>query len=508
MRLHLHTAWRLLIGVALIGLLPGCGQRGSVARPQASPSPEQRETWDAVYLKGSHVGCLHVVDRVRNEEGTERIETEADMTMSMERAGQPITIQTTRKCVEDSEGHLISFREEQQLGPSTAITTGQVEGDKLVITTTDGDHTRTNQIELPSDSGGPFAPEHSLRRQPMSPGERRSVRYFDPMVGAIATETLAAADYEQVELPSGTQKLLRIASTLTIQGQPQPIRGVRWADADGETLKAEVPGMRQVTYRTTKEQATPSRDVPAFDVFRETLVKLAEPFDAARTTREVRYAVELPEGDPAAIFAVGPTQQVKSTGPHTAEITVTSIDPLAPPVKGPIAATAEDREPSNLIQSDDSHIVKMAREAAGGAASPGDIAVALEEYVSRQMTAKRNYSTAFASAADVARTLEGDCTEHAVLLAALARASDIPARVAIGLVYSPRDQGFAYHMWTEMLLGGGCWVPLDATLGEGRVSADHLKLADSNLADRGGLTSFLPLAEVIGQLKIEVLEAR
>ena len=40
-----------------------------------------------------------------------------------------------------------------------------------------------------------------------------------------------------------------------------------------------------------------------------------------------------------------------------------------------------------------------------------------------------------ATAAEVARSREGDCTEHAVLLAALARARGIPARVAMGLVY-------------------------------------------------------------------------
>jgi hypothetical protein len=76
----------------------------------------------------------------------------------------------------------------------------------------------------------------------------------------------------------------------------------------------------------------------------------------------------------------------------------------------------------------------------------------------------------------------------------------------MGLVYSPGHQGFPYHMWTEVYLGR-CWVPLDATLGQGRVSADHLKLTDSNLADDTGVASVLPIVEVIGQLKIEVLEA-
>ena len=39
---------------------------------------------------------------------------------------------------------------------------------------------------------------------------------------------------------------------------------------------------------------------------------------------------------------------------------------------------------------------------------------------------EKDLSVGFATAADVARTAQGDCTEHAVLLAALLRASDIP----------------------------------------------------------------------------------
>ena len=76
---------------------------------------------------------------------------------------------------------------------------------------------------------------------------------------------------------------------------------------------------------------------------------------------------------------------------------------------------------------------------------------------------------------------EGDCTEHAVLLAALARSRGIPARVAIGLVYQPATQSFAYHMWNELWVGDH-WFPLDSTLGRGEIGAAHLKLSDSNLA--------------------------
>jgi hypothetical protein len=107
----------------------------------------------------------------------------------------------------------------------------------------------------------------------------------------------------------------------------------------------------------------------------------------------------------------------------------------------------------------------------------------------------------------VAETKEGDCTEHAVLLMALCRARKIPARGAMGLVYYPPLQGFAYHMWTEVWMEDR-WVPLDATLGNGGIGAAHLKLAHSNLKGSDKYSAFLPVHAVLGKLKLEVVDAR
>jgi len=110
----------------------------------------------------------------------------------------------------------------------------------------------------------------------------------------------------------------------------------------------------------------------------------------------------------------------------------------------------------------------------------------------------------FGRASEVARSREGDCTEHAVLLAALCRARGIPARVAMGLVHSEAAGGFAYHMWTECWLGGR-WMPLDATLGQGGIGAAHLKLGHSSLDGAAAIGSLLPSLRVVGGLSIRVL---
>ena len=178
--------------------------------------------------------------------------------------------------------------------------------------------------------------------------------------------------------------------------------------------------------------------------------------------------MQLASSNPAKVFANGLTRRVRSLDAHSAEITVHGVRPvdLAAADDKPIApADAEFTSANNVLQIDDPKIVAMAREAKGSETSPAKIPVALERYVHRVMTNK-NFTQAFATAAEVAESREGDCTEHAVLLAALARACGIPSRVAIGLVYVASAGGFGYHMWTEMYLGGQ-WVPFDAVMGRG-----------------------------------------
>src|SRR5262249_12940353 len=150
-------------------------------------------------------------------------------------------------------------------------------------------------------------------------------------------------------------------------------------------------------------------------------------------------------------------------------------------------------------------VVAHARAAANGRSNPGILAETMERYVQRKLT-KKNFSTAMASAAEVAETLSGDCTEHAVLLAAMLRARQIPSRIAVGLVYVEGPNAFGGHMWTEAWIGGE-WIPLDATLGRGGIAAAHLKMSDSSFADDAPapFAAFLPLVEVLGTMKIDVV---
>jgi len=105
---------------------------------------------------------------------------------------------------------------------------------------------------------------------------------------------------------------------------------------------------------------------------------------------------------------------------------------------------------------------------------------------------------------EIAGSLSGDCTEYAVLLAALIRSEGIPARVVVGFVYLTNPESFVPHMWTEARIDG-VWLPLDVTLAKGIVGLTHLKVADSALSDDigSGPVLFIPLLDFLGRATVE-----
>jgi transglutaminase-like putative cysteine protease len=113
---------------------------------------------------------------------------------------------------------------------------------------------------------------------------------------------------------------------------------------------------------------------------------------------------------------------------------------------------------------------------------------------------------ALAPADQVARNLEGDCTEFAMLTAAMCRAAGVPSRTAMGLIYADVRgmPAFSFHMWTEVAIDNR-WVPIDATLGKGYVGATHLKVTDHSWHETRTMTPLFPVLRVVGRLSIEVV---
>jgi hypothetical protein len=402
------------------------------------------------------------------------------------------------------DGQLLEFEYEMTAGGMKIA--GRAAADQFLLTVTTAGKTTTSALPRPADCGGFCAVNLSLERQPLQPGQKRTLTALMAGINKVATIELAARDFQRVTLPSGSYDLLAIdARTRFADGQS--IMATLWTDRTGQIIKNRSDEMNLESIRADKVSALEETDGGQLDLMSDLAVKIDKPLVRAHASRRIRYRVHLEGGDPASVFVSGPSQQLRSIDPHTAEITVVALRPGDFPPGTPKAdetAEADDLQPNNLIQSDDARVVAMAREAAGAETDPWKTALLLERYVNRIIT-KKDFAHAFTSAAEVAAHPEGDCTEHAVLLAALARARGIPARVAVGLVYVEASQSFGYHMWDEVFIGKH-WIPIDATLALGGIGGAHLKLAHSNLQGGSAYASFLPVMKVSGRLKIEVLE--
>jgi len=146
------------------------------------------------------------------------------------------------------------------------------------------------------------------------------------------------------------------------------------------------------------------------------------------------------------------------------------------------------------IESDAQEILDEARKIAGKDSDPVSVAGKLLGWVYHKVEKKPVVS--IPSALEVLRTRVGDCNEHATLLTALLRASGIPARLSVGLVYSRGK--FFYHAWTEAYLGS--WVSMDATLNQMPADATHIKLLEGNLDKQ------VEIAGLIGAIKLKVVD--
>jgi hypothetical protein len=513
---RLLLAVLILLGSGLAGCQDADDARSTSNKPTkiapevqnvANEGRQIDESWQANFLNAAKLGYGHtVVRKVAGADG-EAIRTEVTQHLRIQRFGQT-TEETLKFSAEDSpDGKPLSFHCEAAAMGLEA--TGQVTNGFLKLTTLTKGKSSASTIPWDEDTLGYFGLEDSLRRQPLKPGERRRVKWFQPLLHLVSDDALEALQEEDVDLLGETKRLLKIKCEGTLG--KQTIRRTLWTDDKGLVWKSANVESGEENFRTSEEVAR-KQDGKAFDLGLSTIVKVAKTLEKPHDTQRVVYRATLQHRNPAEVFPNCGSQSVKAIDEHTAEITVRRVSDSKPETiePAPVPPQPADSAANSLIQSDAKIIVKMADSLADDEQDPVKTAMAFERGVHEKLTNK-NFSTAFATAADVARTLSGDCTEHAVLLAALCRTRKIPARVAAGLVYVQANeerhmpQGFAYHMWTEAWLNNR-WVPLDATLGRGGIGAAHIKLSDTNLDGVSPLEALLPVMNVLGQLDLAVVE--
>ncbi|QDT63426.1 transglutaminase-like domain-containing protein [Calycomorphotria hydatis] len=476
----------------------------------AAPIPRQQDSWELVQLGGTRIGYTHMSIKPGPKPGL--VATHAETRLTLKRFGQKMQIVTVLKTVEEDEtGKLISFEHETRNPPaSIQRRSGRVEGEFLhFVREVDGQNT-ARQIPWKSDWKSPSWQQRILTKQMISPKETIKFLAFMPEFEKEATVTIAAKNGKQdVKLFDGSTESLLPVTVVSSLLPTMPVTA--YVNQQGEALVSEsmLVGQTMRLDRVSASEALEQIAGDELDIAVKTLVDVM-PLPRPHQTKKIVYRVTMESDDPTELLTTDPFQQVEREeggARNWCLVTVTAVELPTGPVQLAKGVPGEEYlQPNSHIQSDDAHVVEHARRAAGSETDPVRIALAMEKYVSRELRSK-NFSSGLATAAEVARSMEGDCTEHAVLLAAMLRTRKIPSRVAVGLVYLRGQGAMGAHMWTEAYLGDQ-WIPLDATLGNGGTGAGHLKLANSSFTDDGPapLETFLPVMEFLGRATVEVVK--
>ena len=206
---------------------------------------------------------------------------------------------------------------------------------------------------------------------------------------------------------------------------------------------------------------------------------------------------------------------LSSAIPNILILKVKQVEP--PDVDIPLPIRIDDpryTQRSQLLETTDELVERTAEDVVGVEKRAYFAARTLRNWVNQHIETK-SLDMGMLSAKETLLAKEGDCTEHAVLLAALTRAVGIPSRVAVGLVYVPENSQtlghFVYHMWTEVYIGNrdqGSWYPMDAAFDEVLPDATHIKLADSALTDMQDVARLSQrVAQFMGNIKIDVVKS-
>lgn len=337
------------------------------------------------------------------------------------------------------------------------------------------------------------------------------MRTLDPLSGLrIATTQRTGIAPEKVDVGGRTVDVFRMESVADIQ---PGVTTIEHLDENGDAVRMETQlgGFEVVISTSDRASVTGEPAGEAPELMASLFIKPSRPIAGAHSTRAARFVVRSTDGELPDIPSVG-YQKAERIDDGSVRVTVD----LA--TLGDALGEGESREgylkSTVYLDTKDPAVRTLAQR--GTATIEGRsakrAAEALRTLVHRHIRAK-DLSVGFATASEVARSGEGDCTEHAVLLAALLRVQRIPSRVVGGLIYADRFAGgqniFGYHAWTQALLpasdGTERWVDLDATLPGGRVySGAHIALSVSSLEDAGPVGGLADLAPLLGRLEIDV----
>ena len=433
--------------------------------------------WFTLSLAGEPCGSS-VTTVEESADGDGRIRTSSEVRMRLGRGTAMVTVAVASEFVETARGEPVSAEVRQEFGGGPAVPVRYA-----------------------------FGPDGVSVRE----GERTRV---EPRPDAAALPPAAAARFVKARLEAGAGEIsfrsidvesgLRVASirlgrigdaTRTVKGRLIPVRefsvtsdllevpGQEAYASDGVLVESVIRlgiGELRSTLADEAEARAALRNARA-EVLVRSFVPAAEPIRDARGRERLALVVTAKEGGPLPDLPSIGAQRAERTGPGAFAVEIETG-------RGSPAAPGEAADPAflaatSLIDHDAPEVRELrARALPEPGLDPRERAERLRRAVARAL-GRKDLASAFASASSAIRSGGGDCSEHAVALAALLRADGIPARIVGGLIYADSFAGerevWGWHVWTQALLpdgnAGSAWFDLDATLpGPRAFDAAHL----------------------------------
>ncbi|HET8942253.1 MAG TPA: transglutaminase-like domain-containing protein [Rudaea sp.] len=454
-----------------------------------------KDTWLSVLLDGRKIGNMHVERVVRDN----RVVTVQTMNVELDRAGIKVPLGTSETDTETLAGEPLAFSSRTSISGIASVVHGTRRPDgKFDVTSEVGGAKSNRVVEWPHNALLAEGLRLAEQRNGLIAGTKFTEWAFqvDSLDAVEIQSTIGKR--EPVELPDGTQLATQIEQIIHLPGSPT--KSVVWVDAGLNLKKLTLPMMGYELTMLACSQTCAQAPNQSADILSHALAHAPAAVSADALEHGLVISVSANDDGTALQFVQTDEQSVATHG-NTVTLRIAPLSPNAKPGRE-TPPQAADSQANDWLQSNAPVIRKLAEKAAGKAQTSAVQMHDLQEFVRRYIQNK-NLSIGYASALEVANKPEGDCTEHAVLLAALGRALGIPTRVVYGLAYTDHyaggDHVFVPHAWTQAWVNGR-WQSFDAALPG--FDAGHIALSYGD----GDPWRFFAGMDTLGRMRIDSVE--
>jgi len=463
----------------------------------------QSETeYYAIFLDGKKIGHSTRTRRVTGG----RVVTIETAKMTVGRGQLPMTVSQSETCIETDKGEPLGFESVQDFGLMAQKTKGTVAPDgKLTVTTIFSGKEQVRTLDWPEGALMAEGLRLLTEKMGLSAGVSYQQKLFIPAMLEATTVNVTVGQTAKVDLLGRVVPLTELTTTLS--ALTGPVTTISYVDRRLRSLKTITPVMGMTVEMIACNKAFALSENDVVDFLAKTILPSPVPLDGIAAASSATYRLEPTGRKKLAGMIATDSQTVQPDGKGGVIVKVAPAKAPAGvkfPYKGTDAEIVAATKPTRWVQSDDKQVIALARKAVGKETDAAKAARKVERFVGQYIT-KKNLSVGYATAAEVAAGREGDCSEHAVLTAAMCRAVGIPARVVVGYVYANKMMGysnvFGPHAWVEAYVGRK-WIGLDAT--RGGVGPGHIAQAAGN----GDPAGFFGIITSMGSFKIVEVTVR